>query len=115
VSISHPALDQGAVADAPAVEIETLRDMINQIDDAIIQLWRTRASVSAEVGALRVAAGGTRIVLARETSIINKFRDRLGPAGTDLALLLLRSGRGPLLSDRPVRTVPLRRNDAGLR
>jgi chorismate mutase len=43
-----------------------------------------------------MAAGGTRLVLAREQQIIEKFRAALGADGAQLALLLLRAGRGTL-------------------
>ena len=43
-----------------------------------------------------MAAGGTRLVLSREREILDKFRGALGEDGTQLALLLLRAGRGRL-------------------
>jgi chorismate mutase len=43
-----------------------------------------------------MASGGTRLVLSREREIVERFRNALGPDGTQVALLLLRSGRGPL-------------------
>ena len=55
-----------------------------------------RAAISHEVGVTRVAAGGTRLVLAREQEILARFREALGADGTQLALLILRAGRGPL-------------------
>ncbi len=45
----------------------------------------------------RVAAGGTRLVLAREQEILARFREALGADGTQLALLILRAGRGKLV------------------
>jgi chorismate mutase len=44
----------------------------------------------------RVASGGTRLVLSREREILDRFRSALGADGTQLALLVLRAGRGPL-------------------
>ena len=84
-------------AQAPAAEkIREMRERINEIDQTIIDLWLERASLSQEVGKTRMASGGTRLVLAREREIIEHFREALGPDGTQVALLLLRSGRGPL-------------------
>jgi chorismate mutase len=80
----------------PEPDIEELRDLINRLDNDIIQLWDRRCRASGEVGRLRVAAGGTRIVLNREGQVIDKYQDRLGPIGAELALLVLRAGRGPL-------------------
>jgi chorismate mutase len=44
-----------------------------------------------------MANGGTRLVLAREQEILNRFREALGADGTQLAMLILRAGRGPLV------------------
>ncbi len=84
-------------ASGPAVEnITGLRERIDEIDSAIIQLWQERAAISAEVGRVRIASGGTRLVLSREREIVDRFRDALGADGVQLALLILRAGRGPL-------------------
>jgi chorismate mutase len=84
-------------AAGPAVEnITGLRERIDEIDNAIIQLWQERAAISAEVGRVRIASGGTRLVLSREREIVDRFRDALGADGVQLALLILRAGRGPL-------------------
>ncbi|TQS44932.1 chorismate mutase [Cryptosporangium phraense] len=77
-------------------EIAALRERINAADDELIRIWRERAELSRQVGAARMAAGGTRLVLSREKAIVDKFRDALGTDGAQLAMLLLRAGRGPL-------------------
>jgi chorismate mutase len=82
-----------AVADAHIAE---LRRRLDEIDAALIQLWQERAAISQEVGATRIAAGGTRLVLSREREILDRYRNALGADGTQLALLVLRAGRGPL-------------------
>ncbi len=84
-----PATADGHIAD--------LRGRLDEIDAAIIRLWLERAAISREVGATRVAAGGTRLVLSREQEILARYRDALGADGTELAMLVLRAGRGPLL------------------
>jgi chorismate mutase len=83
---------------APAADahIAQLRNRIDEIDNALISLWQERAAISREVGATRVAAGGTRLVLSREREILERFSESLGADGTQLALLILRAGRGPL-------------------
>jgi chorismate mutase len=87
-----------AAADSasPDSRISDLRKRIDEIDRQLIELWLERAACSQEVGATRVASGGTRLVLAREKEILERFRGALGADGTQLALLLLRAGRGPL-------------------
>jgi chorismate mutase len=79
-----------------AAQIAAIRQRIDDIDEALIALWQERADLSRTVGATRVAAGGTRLVLSREREILDRFRTALGADGTQLALLLLRAGRGPL-------------------
>lgn len=76
--------------------IAGLRNRIDEIDAEIIALWQERAAISSEVGATRVASGGTRLVLSREREIMDRFRAALGADGTQLALLILRAGRGRL-------------------
>jgi chorismate mutase len=86
----------GAGAAPAADDIRAMRERIDEIDRAIIDLWRERARLSQQVGKTRIASGGTRLVLSREREIVERFRAALGPDGTQVALLLLRSGRGPL-------------------
>ncbi|PWU43731.1 chorismate mutase [Micromonospora globispora] len=81
---------------AAAERIVAIRERIDEIDRTIIELWQERAALSQEVGATRMASGGTRLVLSREREILERFRRELGADGTQLALLLLRAGRGPL-------------------
>lgn len=77
-------------------EIAQLRERIDEIDAAMIALWQERSALSQQVGAARVAAGGTRLALSREREILDRFHRDLGPIGTQLGLLILRAGRGPL-------------------
>ncbi|SCG34246.1 chorismate mutase [Micromonospora halophytica] len=79
-----------------AARIAAIRERIDEIDRTMIALWQERAELSREVGTTRMASGGTRLVLSREREILERFRHALGADGTQLALLLLRAGRGPL-------------------
>ena len=47
------------------------------------------------IGKARMASGGTRLVHSREMKVIERYSE-LGPEGKDLAMLLLRLGRGRL-------------------
>ncbi|MGH3739444.1 MAG: chorismate mutase [Micromonosporaceae bacterium] len=87
--------DSPDVSDS-AASIPAMRERIDEIDNAIIRLWQERAALSQQIGRSRIASGGTRLVLARERAIVERFREALGADGTQVALLLLRSGRGPL-------------------
>jgi chorismate mutase len=77
--------------------ISDLRARLDEIDETLISLWLERASISREVGQTRVAAGGTRLVLSREQEILDRYRNALGADGAQLALLILRAGRGKLV------------------
>jgi chorismate mutase len=91
-------VDQKTGAGEPlaADEIRAMRERIDEIDQTIIDLWLERARISQEVGKTRIASGGTRLVLSREREIVERFREALGPDGTQIALMILRAGRGPL-------------------
>jgi chorismate mutase len=77
-------------------ELQELRTEIDALDAEIIRLWQRRAEVSKRIGEIRMANGGTRLVLDRERAILEKYRSALGDDGIQIAMLVLRSGRGPL-------------------
>ncbi|WP_308286241.1 chorismate mutase [Actinomycetospora endophytica] len=88
----------GAPADltpATADEIPNLRVEIDAIDAEILRLVKRRTEISQRVGLARMNAGGPRIVYNREMQVLARFRD-LGAEGRELAMLLLRLGRGKL-------------------
>ncbi len=75
--------------------IEELREEIDRLDAEILAAVKRRAEVSQAIGKLRMASGGTRLVHSREMQVIERYSE-LGPEGKDLAILLLRLGRGRL-------------------
>lgn len=88
-----------AIAEAntiPDADIGDMRQRIDEIDHALITLWQERTRLSQCIGATRLAAGGTRLVLSREQQVLKRFREGIGTEGVQLAMLLLRAGRGPL-------------------
>ena len=60
-----------------------------------LSVWASVAEVSRLIGKARMASGGTRLVHSREMKVIERYSE-LGPDGKDLAMLLLRLGRGRL-------------------
>ncbi|WP_028926700.1 chorismate mutase [Pseudonocardia acaciae] len=86
------ATDAAALSDS---DIDALRVEIDQLDSDILRLILRRTEVSRQIGAIRRAEGGPRIVLSREHAVLARFRE-LGPEGRELAMLLLRLGRGRL-------------------
>ena len=70
------------------------RERIDAIDTELIELIRQRVAVSAEIQAARMADGGRRLDLRRETEVIGRFNRSLGRPGTSVAMALLELGRG---------------------
>jgi chorismate mutase len=79
-----------------AERIGVLRGAIDACDAEIIELVQRRLAISQQIGALRVASGGTRLSLSREQQVLSRFRAALGPDGAALGMMLLRQGRGRL-------------------
>jgi chorismate mutase len=79
----------------PAADIDELRREIDRLDAEILAAVKRRAEVSRAIGKVRMASGGTRLVHSREMKVIERYSE-LGPEGKDLAMLLLRLGRGRL-------------------
>ncbi|TVS84167.1 chorismate mutase [Mycobacterium helveticum] len=79
----------------PVADIEQLRAEIDRLDAEILAAVKRRAEVSQAIGRARMASGGTRLVHSREMKVIERYSE-LGPEGKDLAMLLLRLGRGRL-------------------
>ncbi len=96
ISAGTPSTSSGTPQTSPSVDIGQMRSRIDALDAEMVRMWQERTSLSQQIGAARVASGGTRLVLSREDQIIRKFRDELGPIGAELAVLILRAGRGRL-------------------
>ncbi len=77
------------------IDIAELREEIDRLDAEILAAVKRRAEVSRQIGKARMASGGTRLVHSREMQVIARYSE-LGPEGKDLAMLLLRLGRGRL-------------------
>ena len=83
------------IASDSVPDIDDLRQEIDQLDAAILEAVKRRTEVSRLIGKARMASGGTRLVHSREMKVIERYSE-LGPEGKDLAMLLLRLGRGRL-------------------
>lgn len=77
-------------------EIQAYRLEINELDRTIIESAARRSEISRRIGQTRKASGGTKLVYARETAILNQYRDALGQEGVAIANALLQLGRGRL-------------------
>jgi len=76
-------------------QIAELRKEIDWLDSEILRLVKRRTEISKTIGKVRMASGGTRLVLNRENVVLAKYRE-LGKEGQQLAMALLNLGRGPL-------------------
>jgi chorismate mutase len=76
-------------------DIDDLRQEIDQLDATILEAVKRRTEVSKLIGKARMASGGTRLVHSREMKVIERYSE-IGADGKDLAMLLLRLGRGRL-------------------
>jgi chorismate mutase len=106
VSTTAPSTCQQPGIDRPPVPAEaagqpddpatvlTLRGQIDALDAAIVRLVGERAQLSRRIQAARLNAGGTRVELGRERTIIEHYRSGLGGAGSGLADAVLRVCRG---------------------
>ncbi|MBX7450731.1 chorismate mutase [Mycolicibacterium sp. 3033] len=80
---------------AQTPDIDDLRQEIDRLDATILEAVQRRTEVSQMIGKARMASGGTRLVHSREMKVIERY-SVLGPEGKNLAMLLLRLGRGRL-------------------
>ena len=93
--IDAPSAPEEIPVPADQAGIDDLRAQIDAIDAELVRLILHRTAVSHAIGTARKTLGGPKIVYSREMAILERFR-ALGPAGTDLAMLLLAMGRGKL-------------------
>jgi chorismate mutase len=89
------AIDKTAQPSAVAGDlIPTLRNQIDAIDAALVQLVAERARLSHRIQTARMNSGGTRVELGRERVILETYRDALGAQGPHLADAVLQVCRG---------------------
>lgn len=88
-SASEPHVNSDSNATIPM-----LREQIDALDAALIQLVAERARVSRRIQTARMNGGGTRVELGRERTVLANFRAGLGPDGTTLAEAVLQVCRG---------------------
>lgn len=74
-----------------------LRAEIDALDAELVALVERRREVSRRIQAERIAAGGPRIVHAREADVVGRWRTSLGAPGGRIALALLELSRGPVV------------------
>lgn len=70
------------------------RAQIDDLDARILALITERVNTAADIQAARIADGGRRLDLKRETEIIARYRGALGRPGVTVALAVLELCRG---------------------
>jgi chorismate mutase len=85
----------------PGRTIQEQRALIDQLDAQITGLLAQRAVASHNIQVAREQAGGPRLDPAREQQVIARYRDRLGPAGEQVARAVLDADRGAIASSTP--------------
>jgi len=70
------------------------RAQIDDLDARILALITERMNTAAGIQAARIADGGRRLDLKRETEIIARYREALGRPGVTVALAVLELCRG---------------------
>ncbi len=70
------------------------RAQIDDLDARILALITERIQTAAAIQAARIAEGGRRIDLRRETEIISRYRVALGRPGVTVAMAMLELCRG---------------------
>ncbi|WP_194917765.1 chorismate mutase [Catenulispora rubra] len=104
VSVSVPAAvplsasgssDSGHVVGQPTpAGVRSGRAQIDDLDARILALVTERISTAADIQAARIAEGGRRLDLKRETEIIARYRQALGRPGVTVAMAVLELCRG---------------------
>jgi chorismate mutase len=91
----HTMTEEISSTGQPPSDLSALRAEIDHLDAEILRLVQRRTAVSRAIGSARRAAGGPRVVHGREMAVLDRYRE-LGTEGHELAMLLLRLGRGRL-------------------
>ncbi|WP_194926787.1 chorismate mutase [Catenulispora pinisilvae] len=72
----------------------TGRARIDDLDARILALITERVGTAADIQSARIAEGGRRLDLKRETEIITRYRETLGRPGVTIAMAVLELCRG---------------------
>jgi chorismate mutase len=95
ITAPNTATNSPDTADPNAAEaIPMLREQIDALDAALVRLVAERAKVSRRIQTARINAGGARVELGRERTVLASYRDGLGTEGPALAEAILRVCRG---------------------
>lgn len=88
------AADAEQVGQPTPAGVRSGRALIDDLDARILALITERMTTAAGIQAARIADGGRRLDLKRETEIIARYRGALGRPGVTVAMAVLELCRG---------------------
>jgi len=95
---AHPtatlAADGESVGQPTPAGVLSGRALIDDLDARILALVDERMRTAAAIQSSRIAEGGRRLDLKRETEIIARYREALGRPGVTVAMAVLELCRG---------------------
>jgi chorismate mutase len=91
---SDGSSDSANVGQPTPVGVRSGRTQIDDLDARILALITERISTAGDIQAARIAEGGRRLDLKRETEIIARYRQVLGRPGVTVAMAVLELCRG---------------------
>lgn len=96
LSVSGPGGSSGSehVGQPTPAGVRSGRAQIDDLDARILALITERINTAADIQAARIAEGGRRLDLKRETEIIARYRQTLGRPGVTVAMAMLELCRG---------------------
>ena len=86
--------DSERVGQPTPAGVRSGRTQIDDLDARILALITERISTAADIQVARIAEGGRRLDLKRETEIIARYRQALGRPGVTVAMAVLELCRG---------------------
>ena len=91
---AHPEPAGESVGQPTPAGVLSGRERIDDLDARILALIAERVRTAAAIQASRIAEGGRRLDLKRETEIIARYREALGRPGVPVAMAVLELCRG---------------------
>jgi chorismate mutase len=91
---SDASVDGEPVGQPTPAGVLSGRAQIDDLDARILALIDERVRTAAGIQAARIAEGGRRLDLKRETEIIARYREALGRPGVTVAMAVLELCRG---------------------
>jgi chorismate mutase len=89
-----PAASSPETGQPTPAGVHSGRSQIDDLDARILALITERISTAADIQTARIADGGRRLDLKRETEIIARYRGALGRPGVTVAMAVLELCRG---------------------